>query len=220
MSDRPIAASEAGFLSRWSRLKTQPVPADQAQSRVVQASLHSATTAVALEVAPEDAGAAVVGDVAEGNTQDIGEEAFAETAAETADAQSLTDADMPTIESLDEASDFSGFLSEKVSEQLRRKALSKLFHLPEFNVRDGLNDYDEDYSTFVPLGDTVTYQMKQFIERQKQQFNEALEAEDDDQVTARAATGSDTAEPSAEDALSSTEVLCADEADGELGACE
>ncbi|MEH6628338.1 MAG: DUF3306 domain-containing protein [Motiliproteus sp.] len=90
----------------------------------------------------------------------------------------LTDVDMPDVETLNEDSDFTGFLSEGVSDALRSKAMRKLFHLPEFNIRDGLNDYDDDFSTFIPLGDTVTYQMKQWLE---QEANEAkaklLEAE-------------------------------------------
>jgi hypothetical protein len=65
---------------------------------------------------------------------------------DAAAAKELTDADMPALDSLDEHSDYSGFLSPRVSEVLRRQALRKLFHLPAFNVTDGLNDYDEDYT--------------------------------------------------------------------------
>ena len=56
-----------------------------------------------------------------------------------------TDADMPPIESLGEHSDYSGFMSPRVSEELRRAALRKLFHLSRFNIRDGLDDYDDDF---------------------------------------------------------------------------
>lgn len=82
-----------------------------------------------------------------------------------APAPVLTDADMPPVESLGETSDFSGFLSAGVSQELRDMALRKLFSLPQFNVVDGLNDYDEDYTKLAPLGDTVTYQMRQWLER-------------------------------------------------------
>jgi hypothetical protein len=85
--------------------------------------------------------------------------------------QELTDADMPPIDSLDGDSDFSVFMSPKVSEQLRTQALRKLFHLPAFNVADGLNDYDEDYTQFAGLGDVVTQEMKRLLRRE-------LEAED------------------------------------------
>ncbi|MDF1528172.1 MAG: DUF3306 domain-containing protein [Sedimenticola sp.] len=75
-------------------------------------------------------------------------------------AEPLCDSDMPPIESLDEHSDYSGFLSEKVSESLRRQALRKLFHSAAFNVCDGLDDYDGDYTNFAGLGDIVTADMR------------------------------------------------------------
>ena len=56
----------------------------------------------------------------------------------------MTDADMPSLESLGESSDFSGFMSSGISNELQRLALRKLFHLPGFCTRDGLDDYDED----------------------------------------------------------------------------
>ena len=62
--------------------------------------------------------------------------------------QGLTDADMPPIASLGSDSDYSGFLSPGVSEELRRLALRKLFHSPIFNVTDGLDDYDDDFTSF------------------------------------------------------------------------
>jgi hypothetical protein len=89
----------------------------------------------------------------------------------------LTDADMPDVDSLDEDSDFSGFMSPGVSDELRNLALRKLFHAPEFNIRDGLDEYDEDYTTFEKLGDIVTCDMKHQIEMQEQKQREALEQE-------------------------------------------
>ena len=49
----------------------------------------------------------------------------------------LTDEDMPPLESLDEGSNYSGFLSPGVSEGLRRRALRKLFMSATFNVPTG-----------------------------------------------------------------------------------
>lgn len=68
----------------------------------------------------------------------------------------LTDADMPPLDSLTEASEFSGFLSPGVSAELQRLALRKLFHLPGFSLRDGLDDYDEDFATMTRLAESVT----------------------------------------------------------------
>ncbi|MCH7880797.1 MAG: DUF3306 domain-containing protein, partial [Proteobacteria bacterium] len=39
----------------------------------------------------------------------------------------LTDADMPPVDTLTEESDFSGFMSSGVSDELRNRALRKLF---------------------------------------------------------------------------------------------
>jgi len=89
----------------------------------------------------------------------------------------LTDADMPDIESLDENSDFSGFMSAGVSDKLRNLALRKLFKAPVFNIRDGLDEYDEDYTYFEKLGDIVTCDMKHQIEMQEKKLREAQEAE-------------------------------------------
>jgi len=86
-----------------------------------------------------------------------------------------TDEDMPPIESLTPESDFTGFMSPKVSERLRRLALRKLFHSPEFNIRDGLDEYDGDYTSFEKLGDIVTCDMKHQIEMEAQREMEALE---------------------------------------------
>jgi len=84
------------------------------------------------------------------------------------EARELTDADMPPLESLTAESDYSGFLSPKVSEDLRRLALRKLFHLPNVNVTDGLDDYAEDYASFAKLGDMVTHEMRRQLEREKE----------------------------------------------------
>ena len=86
----------------------------------------------------------------------------------------LTDEDMPPLESLDQDSDYSGFLSPGVSENLRQLALRKLFRSAKFNVTDGLNDYDQDYSKWVPLGDVVTCDMRFAIERAKEKLEQAL----------------------------------------------
>ena len=106
----------------------------------------------------------------------------------------LTDADMPPIESLGEDDDYSGFLSEGVSDALRRAALRRLFRSAKYNVTDGLDDYAEDFTTFVPLGDIVTADMKHRMER----LVEKVLGEDGEGMPDQAATagGSPPEEPS------------------------
>ena len=76
----------------------------------------------------------------------------------------LSDADMEPIESLTDNSDFSKFMSPGVSDELRNLALRKMFQAPFFNIRDGLDEYDEDYTTFEKLGDIVTCDMRHQME--------------------------------------------------------
>ena len=93
------------------------------------------------------------------------------------EAPPLTDADMPDIATLTEDSDFTPFMSPGVSDELRKLALRKLFQSSVFNVRDGLDEYDDDFTTFEKLGDIVTSDMKHQMEMQKKRQQEKLEAE-------------------------------------------
>lgn len=93
-----------------------------------------------------------------------------------------TDEDMPPVEELTEDSNYSDFLSPKVSDALRKQALRKLFHLPFLNVVDGLDDYAEDYTKFATLGDIIPHEMKRMLEREKQQDLEKQEAESLDET--------------------------------------
>lgn len=78
------------------------------------------------------------------------------------------DREPPDLASLDGDSDYSAFFSPKVSEELRRLALRKLFGASKFNLRDGLDDYDDDYRSFEALGDIVTADMRRQRERERQ----------------------------------------------------
>ena len=122
-----------------------------------------------------------------------------EPPAEVEPAALLRDEDMPPLESIDESRDVSPFLSEGVSEGLRRRALRRLFSLPGFNIRDGLDDYDEDYRSFAALGDIVTSDMKFDRERLERLAAERREGQAHDAAEPRAAqaqTGTSTAEQS------------------------
>ena len=87
--------------------------------------------------------------------------------------KALTDEDMPPLDSLGEDSDYSGFLSPGVSEALRRRALRKLFSSAVFNIPDGLDDYDDDFTSFAALGDIVTSDMKHQAEVEAERAKQA-----------------------------------------------
>lgn len=141
----------SGFLSRWSQRKLQT---RDDQELPVEAGLQEA------DELPADVPAA-------------------EIAAADEVEKLLTDEDMPPIESLTEASDYSGFMSEGVSEELRRLALRRLFRSAAFNVVDGLDDYDDDFTSFEKLGDIVTSDMRfQMEEEARKKMQAMLDDED------------------------------------------
>ena len=66
-------------------------------------------------------------------------------------------------------------MSSGVSDELRKLALRKLFHGVGFNIRDGLDDYDEDFTSFAKLGDIVTSDMRHQAEVKARKAREEAE---------------------------------------------
>jgi Protein of unknown function (DUF3306) len=73
--------------------------------------------------------------------------------------------ELPDLEQLDQDSDYSAFLTPGVDATLKRRALRKLFSSPKFNVFDGLDTYRDDFTSFPPLGEVVTVDMRHHLER-------------------------------------------------------
>ncbi len=115
-------------LSRWSRRKQQ-----------TKAETKEEDLALDLHVSGD------LGQLIEPVASTIVNEEVGEEQAVTEPAI-LTDADMPAIETLNSESDFSLFMSSGVTDKLRNLALKQLFKAPHFNIRDGLDEYDEDYT--------------------------------------------------------------------------
>ena len=156
-------SEQENFLSRWSRRK------QIAKGEALLAEPEEPLKKVSLE-ADLDADQAL-------EVQAVDQELEPEP------APALTDEDMPPIESLNEESDFSMFMSRGVSDELRNLALKKLFKAAVFNVRDGLDEYDEDYTSFEKLGDIVTCDMKHAIEMEaKKKLEKEAELMNEDDV--------------------------------------
>jgi hypothetical protein len=120
---------DEGRLTRWSRRKRQ----EQQGRRGGAAPAAVASVDPAFTPAPGEAGlpAAVPVD-------DAGE-------AEAVDEEAVKD--LPPVDSLDKDSDYTPFLNAGVPGKLARAALRKLWSSdPAFNIRDGLDDYDEDFT--------------------------------------------------------------------------
>ncbi len=98
--------------------------------------------------------------------------------------------ELPPLESLDENSDYSAFLGKDVAPDLRQKALRKLFQSPKFNVRDGLDDYDLDFSNPEPLGDIVTAEMRYRIKAELERLaRRELEGDTSEETAVAAVAG-------------------------------
>lgn len=147
---------EEGFVSRWSRRK-QAIKneAETSQLKHSEADVDADNTSSSQQAQPpsaEDRQAAL---------------------------DALTDADMPDLETLDETSDYAGFMSMNVSEELRKLALRKLFHSETYNIRDGLDEYDGDYTHFEKLDSSIiTADMQHRLE---QEANKLLADTDEDE---------------------------------------
>lgn len=61
--------------------------------------------------------------------------------------------ELPPIDGLTHDSDFSGFMHKSVDDKLRRAALRKLFSDPSFNIADGLDEYNEDFTLLETLAE-------------------------------------------------------------------
>jgi hypothetical protein len=88
---------------------------------------------------------------------------------------------MPSLESLSEESNFSQFFSSGVSDELRNLALRRLFNLPQFNIRDGLNDYDEDFSKMPALAQEVAAKMRSWLHEKQDELTTELTSEEQEE---------------------------------------
>lgn len=73
------------------------------------------------------------------------------------------DASLPDPDTLPAGSDFTAFLQQGVSDGLRRRALRRMFSGEHYGIRDGLDDYDDDYrARLKPLTSEVAQRLRQW----------------------------------------------------------
>ncbi|WP_282040169.1 DUF3306 domain-containing protein [Halomonas alimentaria] len=84
---------------------------------------------------------------------------------------------LPDPDSLPRGADFTAYLKQGVSGQLRRRALRRLWTSGNYGVRDGLDDYDENYREVLkPLARDVAEQLRRWT-RPSEEAPEATESE-------------------------------------------
>ena len=126
-----------GFLSRWSRRKTQVregvAPAEPEPQAPVLAEPDLRQTAV-VPAAPQEA----------------------PTEAPAAALPTMED-----VAKLTRSSDFSAYVAHGVDEDVKRAAMKKLFSDPRYNVMDGLDVYIDDYTKTTPIPPALLRKMAQ-----------------------------------------------------------
>ena len=195
MTDEPV-----GFLSRWSRRKRRGKqrPGGGAAPLVPEPRVPGQETDRALASTPA-------------TQQDLAPGAPAAIPTRPADPEGAAPGapELPSIESLNEDSDYSAFMNEGVPEDLRRLALRKLWHLiPEFP--DGLDDYDDDY--------TIAEMVDEAISGADQAGQELPDPDDEAAQTVAAETTDDGAPARAEETEEASDAVrdsVADAADDE-----
>lgn len=157
------------FATRWSRRKRDVAQEEEAQEQQAEIAENLSANS-AIEPVAETPDAAQL------------------KAEKLAELNALTDEDMPDVDSLDDRSNFAQFMSTGVSEELRKLALRKLFQGEGYNVRDGLDEYDGDYTYFEKLDpNTITSDMKHLMEVEAEKLKQLeadalLEEEADEQA--------------------------------------
>jgi Protein of unknown function (DUF3306) len=150
VSDRKEPQDERdGFLSRWSRRKSEVRQGQLAPE--VQSSTRAAPAAQPpfAETAPSQPAEAVPAVPAAPTRDDPAKP----------EKPQLTLAD---VEKLTAQSDYSAFAARDVDPAVRNAAMKKLFHAdPHFNVMDGLDVYIDDYNTPDPLPKAIMRTMLQ-----------------------------------------------------------
>ncbi len=152
-------------LERWSRLKRN-VPQEQD----------------APPVAKSDDELAAKSDLSPDAAQETPEPASPQpspseqSSSEPAPKPGSLDHTLPDPETLEAGSDFSAFMVPGVSGALRRRALKRLWTTGNYNVRDGLDDYDADYNQLLkPMDSELASKLRRWTHKVEETVDKSLD---------------------------------------------
>ncbi|MEZ8687705.1 DUF3306 domain-containing protein [Vibrio splendidus] len=141
------------FFSRWSQRKLdestdEPLEVEQTLEATELTSSDSSS-----EVSPADLSSEMKAAAPQSLESD---------ALETNEEVHASDVQDPTPEATEDLS-VAQLLVSEASESVKKAALRKLFLSEEFNVRDGLDDYDDDYSNLKSLSEGVAETLRDWV---------------------------------------------------------
>ncbi|WP_249977783.1 DUF3306 domain-containing protein [Vreelandella olivaria] len=140
-------------LQQWSRKKRGVESEDDAE--------RGASDTSTQEVVARGAHAKEADEDAEHASQQVAQEDQ-----EQPPAPGSLDHTLPDPDTLLPGSDFSVFMAAGVSASLRRRALKRLWATGNYNVRDGLDDYDADYrQQLKPMANELAGKLRQWANK-------------------------------------------------------
>ncbi|HDM8134213.1 TPA: DUF3306 domain-containing protein [Vibrio harveyi] len=136
------------FFSRWSKRKLEETTTEPSDAKVVE-SVESTEpeTAQAHEELSTEAQALVT------------EAPAIETESQEASSEATDPEEMSVAQ----------LLVSEASESVKKAALRKMFLSEEFNVRDGLDDYDDDYSNLKSLSEGVAETLRDWVKEKTEE---------------------------------------------------
>ncbi len=209
MTRRPDNTADKGqesLLSRWSRRKQRT---DQAREDAPPSALKtlprtpatpgmSANTSAATALSDE-ASASLTDDQPHSAVDQTIEPHTSDQLAQDSVGQDISEhgtdetpaIELPDPELLTPDADISAFMQPGVDPALRQRALRRIFMGGEHSLRDGLDDYDQDFSKMRPLAAGVaetlrrwTHKVEESLEALDEEELKPLEADTEEQDTA------------------------------------
>ncbi|MEZ9446801.1 DUF3306 domain-containing protein [Vibrio splendidus] len=155
------------FFSRWSQRKLDESTDEplEAQQTLEETELTS-SEASSSEISPADLSSEM---------EAAAPQSLESDALETNEEVHAADVQDPAPEATEDLS-VAQLLVSEASESVKKAALRKLFLSEEFNVRDGLDDYDDDYSNLKSLSEGVAETLRDWV-KDKTEEETTLEEE-------------------------------------------
>lgn len=150
-------------LERWSRLKRNVQKEEDAPPASVSEPIDETSA---------DPNAAIYN---ESEQTYAAEEQLPSSPAQEIEPGSL-DHSLPDPETLEAGSDFSAYMAPGVSGPLRRQALKRLWATGNYNVRDGLDDYDADYNQLLkPMTSELASKLRRWTHKVEETVDKQVE---------------------------------------------
>ncbi|MCC4856645.1 DUF3306 domain-containing protein [Vibrio lentus] len=158
------------FFSRWSQRKLDGSTDEPLE---VEQTLE-APELTSSEVSPADLS----------SEMEAAPQSLESEASETNEEVHAADVQDPEPEATEDLS-VAQLLVSEASESVKKAALRKLFLSEEFNVRDGLDDYDDDYSNLKTLSEGVAETLRDWVKDKTEEdtVNEPEQVADNEEET-------------------------------------